>query len=238
MTRLWLPMGRRVLLRVAILVFAVLLLPLRMAIGALGIGEPVGARGVHGSVWAGRIDDLIIAGTSLGAVNASLSPVQLLVGRARIDLSRRGGGDPLRGAISVSRNSVGVDDLTGVLPLAGAFAPLPLAALETSDLSVRFSGGACVRAQGSVTARLSGTIAGIALGQGMTGTAVCDGRWLRLPLLSQSRQERLDLRIGASGAFQVDLIAVAPAPDRIAALSAAGFSAIPGGYRLRVSGTL
>lgn len=236
MTRLWLPMGRWVLLLIAFLAALVLLAPLRLAVGVLGLDEgAIGARGASGSVWGGTIDELRVGGVPIGRVEAYLSPLQLLAGRARVDF-RRSEGEPARGAISVSRNSIGIDDVTATLSLGGALAPLPVGSVELNDLSVRFVDGACTRAGGGARARLSGSFAGVALNQGMAGTARCEGRAVRLPLTSQSGQERLDLRIAADGGYVADLIAVEPPPERIAELAPLGFVAVPGGYRLRTTG--
>lgn len=238
MIRLWLPVGRRVLLLIAFLVFLLTLLPMRLALNALGLDDGVSARDVSGSVWDGRIDRLTVAGVDLGDVTASLSPWSLLIGRARLDLTRNGGGDPLRGAISVSRNAVGVDEFDASVPIGAALAPLPIGSVETSKLSVRFVGGACIRASGGARVRLSGSLAGVTLAEGLAGVAVCDGKYVRLPLASQSGQERLDFRLAADGSYVADLIAVEPAADRVAGLTALGFTAVPGGYRLRVTGVV
>lgn len=238
MTRLWLPMGRRILLPVAFLAAVVLLTPMRLAVDALGLGGGVvGARGVGGSVWAGTFDELRMAGVPMGQVRASLSPLQLLLGRARIDFVRQEG-EPAKGAITVSRNSIGVDDATASFALGAALAPLPVSSIDLTDLSFRFVDGACTRASGGARARLDGAVAGVALAQGLAGNAVCDGRAVRLPLAGQSGQERLDLRIDAGGGYTADLIAVEPSPDRVAGLTALGFAAVPGGYRLRATGRL
>lgn len=240
MRRLWLPFGRRVLLFVAILIVLAVLLPLRLAIALLGLeAEGVTARSVSGSVWHGRIQDLNVGGVGLGSVDAALSPWHLLAGQARIAVARSADAaalGPVNGAIVVSRNTRGVVDLTATVPLAAVLAPLPIGTVTTDGLSVRFDSGVCTRAAGSVRAALSGSFAGIALAQGLSGAATCDGRYLRLPLVSQSGQERLDLKVAATGEYIADLIAAGPTADRVPALAALGFQAGPGGYRLRVTG--
>lgn len=240
MTRLWLPFGRRVLVLVTILLTLVLLFPLRLAIAVLGLdGQGVTARQVSGSVWHGRIDDLSASGVPLGSVEASLSPFHLLIGEARIAVARSGDAaaqGPLKGDVLVSRNTLGIARVDTAVPIAAALAPLPVGALTAEGLSVRFEDQACAAASGRVRAMLTGSFAGVALAQGLSGAAVCDGRYLRLPLASQSGQERLDLRIAISGDYVADLIAAEPATDRVPALAAAGFVAVPGGYRLRTTG--
>lgn len=240
MTRFQLPFGRRVLVMIVFLIALVVLLPMRLALAALDLGaQGVTARSVSGSIWAARIDGLVVSGVAVGTVDASLAPLDLLIGRARIDVARSigaSGEGPLSGAAVVSRNTLGIADVTGTLPLGSVFAPLPLGNATATGLSVQFVDGACTRAAGNVRAMLTGSLGGVALAQGLSGDAVCDGRYVRLPLVSQSGQERLDLRIAITGDYVADLIAVQPAADRVPQLAALGFTAVPGGYRWRTTG--
>lgn len=240
MTRLWIPFGRRVLLLIVLLVTLIALFPLRLALSLLDLDRiGVSARSVSGSIWSGRLDEVAAAGVPIGSVQARLSPLELLLGRARIDVKRpadAGGAGPLSGAVTVSRNSLGVADVAATLPLAAALSPLPIASVTLTGFNVRFDGQACTRASGTARATLTGSVAGVALAQGLNGTPSCDGRYVRIPLASQSGQERLELRVAIDGEYIADLIAVQPAPDRIAALAALGFTEVPGGYRLRTTG--
>ena len=240
MTRLWLPFGRRVLVLIVLLVVLVAFLPMRLALAALDLSaQGVSARGVSGSIWDARIEGLDMSGVAIGDVDAALSPLDLLLGRARIDVARgrdAAGAEPLSGAGVVSRNTLGMADVTGTLALGAVLAPLPVGSATAAGLSVRFEDGACTRAAGTVRALLTGSLGGVALAQGLSGTAVGDGRYVRFPLASQSGQERLDLRIAITGDYVSDLIAVQPAADRVPALAALGFTAVPGGYRLRTTG--
>lgn len=240
MTRLWLPFGRRVLVLIVLLATLVVLFPLRLALSLLDLDAiGVSARAVSGSIWSGRLEDVAAAGVPVGTLEARLSPFELLIGRARIDVRRpddAAGDGPLAGAVTVSRNSLGVADVTAVVPLAAALAPLPVANLTLTGLSVRYDGGVCTRASGVARAALTGSIAGVVVAQGLSGNATCDGRYVRIPLASQSGQERLDFRVAVDGEYIADLIAVQPPPDRIAALAALGFEEVPGGYRLRATG--
>ncbi|MES2755712.1 MAG: type II secretion system protein N [Pseudomonadota bacterium] len=240
MTRFWLPMGRRVLVLIALLVMLLLLFPLRLAVAALDLGaQGVTARDVSGSVWSGSVTGLAIGGVALGDVDAALSPLHLLIGQGRIAVARpddAGAASPLNGAVVISRNSFAIDDVTATIPASAALAPLPLGAVTLTGLSVRFLDGACISASGRVGATVAGSFAGVALSQGLSGDATCDGQYVRIALAGQTAQERLELRIDVRGNYIADLIAVEPAADRVAALAAAGFSAVPGGYRLRITG--
>lgn len=240
MTRLWLPFGRRVLILIVLLTTLVVLFPLRLALSLLDLDRiGVSARSVSGSIWSGRLEEVAAAGVPIGTLEARLSPLQLLIGRARIDVKRpadAAANGPLTGAVTISRNSLGVADVTADVPLAAALAPLPVGSVTLTGFNARFDGGVCTRASGNARAALSASIAGVAVAQGLAGNAACDGRYIRIPLTSQSGQERLDIRVAIDGEYVADLIAVQPPPDRIAALAALGFTEVPGGYRLRTTG--
>ena len=224
----------------ALLVALLLFLPLRLAIGWAGLGDRgLAARAVTGSLWWGTLEGARMGGVPLGDLNASLSPVQLLVGRARIDFSRAGAGaDRFQGAIGVTRHSFGIDDLSATLPAGDRFAPLPISTIKFDDLSVRFVDGRCASGQGGVRATVSGNIAGMALTQGLSGNARCDGAMLLLPLVSQSGMETLNLRLSADGRYRAELLVRSADPALGARLNAAGFSPGPNGYALSIAGTI
>lgn len=237
--RIRLPVGRSVLFGVAFVAALVLFLPMRLGLGWFGVADQgLTARGASGSVWSGRLAEAQLGGVGVGDVDAGLSPFQLLVGRARVNVSREAGGaDMLHGAVGVTRNSTGIDDLTATLPVGTRFAPLPISALGFTDFTVRFVGDACRNAEGAVRAVMSGEVAGINLAQGFTGAARCDGAELLLPLASQSGQERLDVRIGGGGQWRASVVVVASTdPAVVAQLSATGFAPGEGGYRLEIGG--
>ncbi|MGD9812098.1 MAG: type II secretion system protein N, partial [Sphingobium sp.] len=201
-----LPFTRRTRIGLALFAFAMLIafFPLRLAIG--WADEGLAARQVAGPVWWGRIDGLTVGPVWLGDVDASVSPVQLLVGRVRLDIWRRTGQpDDLAGAWTAGFNQRGLDDVTGMVPLAGAFAPLPLTTLELDDVTIHFAGDTCSKAEGHVRARLSGTYAGLALAQGLSGDATCDGQAVLLPLVSQTGMERLSLRFWRDGRYTAQI---------------------------------
>lgn len=167
-------------------------MPMRIALGLTGL-ERVGvsARDVRGSLWSGRIDQLMLGTIPVGAVRAGLSPISLLMGRARIDIwRRRGAADDLSGALTVGFNRIGIDDVTGAVPLGRSFAPLPIGSLVMEDVTAYFSGDRCGHAEGRVRAQLAGQFPGLNLSQGLSGTASCDGDALLLPLVSQSALKR------------------------------------------------
>lgn len=204
--RFRLPLGRRALLIAAFMVALLVTLPMRAALGLFGLDERgISAREVRGSVWMGRLTEARMGAMPLGDLQASLSPVQLFVGRARIDVDGGTGPDRLAGAIGVSRNSLGLDDVTAKLQAGSSFAPLPIASIDLTDLSVRFADGQCQRAEGRVRANLEGAIGGVRLGGGLTGNARCEGGALLMPLVGESGMEQVMLKLWPDGRFSADV---------------------------------
>lgn len=226
-----------------ILLFAlgfILFMPLRIALGLAGV-ERVGvaARDVRGTIWSGRIDQLMLGTMPLGSVRAALSPVSLLMGRARFDIERRSGAaDDISGALTVGFGRAGVDDVTGVVPLGRTFAPLPIGSLVMEDVSAYFSGDRCGHAEGRVKAQMAGQFPGLNLSQGLSGTASCDGDALLLPLASQSGMEKLNLRIWRSGRYVAEMRVETADATLADALAKAGFAGVGGARVLKVEGTL
>jgi len=216
-------------------------LPLRIVLDLAGTGTAgASARQVRGPVWWGRIDGLALGPIVLGDVRAAVSPVQLLVGRIRLDLWRDGGqgGDGLRGAWTAGFNQRGIDDVTGSVPLGGVFAPLPLSALEFEDVTVHFANDSCARAQGRVRARLDGQFGGLNLSQGLSGEAICDGAAVLFPLVSQTGLEKLSLRLWRDGRYTARIAVTGASAVDAAALSSAGLTQQGDEYALTLEGRM
>lgn len=228
---------RRLALLLALLMALILLLPLRVAFDALALQENgLSARAIHGSVWRGRIERLSLGDAVLGDVRASLSPLQLLLGRARLDFAAEGDGpDVFRGGVSVNMVSFGLDDVTGTVGLGRRFAPLPVSHLDFRHFSVRFSHGRCVRAQGRVIASLLPVLPGMPVAGEMSGEAMCDGPSLLLTLASETGPERLEVRVDGDRGYHARLTLGAAAPTLLAEGFAEGSDGI---YRLEASGRL
>lgn len=237
---LLLPARRRLFVLLVFLFGLLALFPLRIAFNMLALQENgLSARAIHGSVWWGDIEQLALGGVRLGNVEARLSPVQLLVGRARMDFSRqRGAPDDLKGAVSVNNISFGVDDVTAHIGVGSLFAPLPINGLDFDDLSVRFADGACVRAEGRLKVQMSPTVQGLNLSQGLSGEAVCDGSALLLPLASQSGMETMRMRIEANRSFHAEMLVKTSDPALSADLQKNGFTRRGNALALTISGRL
>ncbi|HVJ00002.1 MAG TPA: type II secretion system protein N [Sphingomonas sp.] len=223
---------------IALAITLILLLPMRLALGWVVLdAHGIAASGVRGSVWNATIEQMRVGALPLGTLDAALSPLPLLVGRIRLDLARHGGIDgDLTGAITLGRADIAIDDLTGTIPVAALFAPLPIAALELDQMHVHFVGHRCTEADGRVRARLAGTIPDIALSQGLSGALRCDGGQARMALTSQSGREHLDVTIDARGRYVADIRIVDPDPTIAPALVESGFTSVAGGYRRHVAG--
>ncbi len=238
MMRIRLPLGRGLFFLCAFLFATVALLPLRVALDWFGLGERgLSAREAKGSVWFGAVEEARMGEIELGDLGTRLSTLPLLLGQVRLDVKSTGGGDTLEGALTSSRHGFGVDDVSARLRLAGTLGPLPIASLDTTDVSVRFANGLCETAQGRVKASLSGDVGGMAVPP-LSGNARCNGGALLLPLVSQSGMESLQLSLHEDGRYRVELL-VRPAVEGIeAALVGAGFRPGGNGYVLRLSGEL
>ena len=226
-----------------VLLFAfglVLFMPMRIALGLSGLERlGVAAREVRGTLWSGRIDQLMLGAMPVGSVNAALSPVSLLMGRARFDIWRRlGAADDLSGALTVGFGRVGIDDVTGAVPLGRSFAPLPIGSLVMEDVTAYFSGDRCGHAEGRVRAQMAGQFPGLNLTQGLSGVASCDGEALLLPLVSQSGLEKISLRIWRSGRYVAEMRVETADAALADALAKAGFAEAGGARLLKVEGTL
>jgi general secretion pathway protein N len=127
--------------------------------------------------------------------------------------------------------------MTARLDIGSALAPLPIASLDLSDVTVRFADGLCVSAEGMVKATVSGDLAAMPLPGGLSGNARCQEAGLLLPLVSQTGMEALNLSLFEDGRYSVEL-AVKPMDDRIRdRLILAGFAlGANGSYVLRNRG--
>jgi general secretion pathway protein N len=223
------------LVQIALVIF----LPMRLALGWAGLGqEGFTARSVTGTIWDGVIRDAMFGDVALGSLEASVSPLSLLAGRARVRVDGRptGVADALHGALISSRSSRGVDQISGALPTGGAFSPLPVTLLTLDSLSVSFVDDRCVAAEGRVTATLGGDVAGIVLPAQVSGMARCDNGALLLPLASQSGNETITLRITGEGGYNAAMALVPGDPITAQKLTALGFVQTGSSYQVSAEG--
>lgn len=237
MKRVRLSTGPLALFGALLLLALAVLLPMRLALGWAELGEAgLTARSVDGPVWAGTLSDARLGDLALGDLDARLSPLPLLLGRARIELASRGA-QPLAGAILVSRHLIGVDRFSASLPTGRVFAPVPVTRLDLDAVSIRFVNGRCDRAEGRVRATLVGDAAGIPLPASVLGPARCEGGALLLALASAAGTESIALRVGGDGRYTAALMLAQPDPLAAERLAAAGFVQGPQGWQVSIEGS-
>ena len=223
------------MLVVALIVF----LPMRLALGATGLADQgLSARRVGGTIWGGSLLEARFGDVALGDLRVSLSPLALLVGRARLAFEGAGAdGRPIAGAATISRHALGIDGVTASLPAAALFAPLPVTTLALEDVTVRFRDGVCEEAGGRVRATVTGEAGGLPLPPTMMGNARCEAGALLLPMTGQGGTEAVNLRIRPDGRYTADLVLSPSDPAAAAKLEQLGFVAgSGGGYRLSAQG--
>lgn len=212
-------------------------LPLRLALGWFGLAEQgMSAREVRGSVWAGELREATFGRIALGDLSAGLSPVPLLVGRARVDLNGGDSAARLSGAVGITRHSFALDDITASLPVGSTFRPVPVTLLDLQDVSVRFRGEICEEAEGRVRATLSGEIGGLAVPASLNGSARCDAGALLLPLVSAAGNEGSTIRLWPDGRYRAELTLQPPDPAAATRLQASGFIQTQRGWELAIDG--
>lgn len=225
---------------VAMLVVALIVfLPMRLALGATGLADQgLSARRVGGTIWGGSMLEAWFGEVALGDLRVSLSPLALLVGRARLAFEGAGAdGRPIMGAATISRHAMGIDGVTASLPAAALFAPLPVTMLSLEDVTVRFRDGVCEEAGGRVRATVTGEAGGLPLPPTMMGNARCEAGALLLPMTGQGGTEAVNLRIRPDGRYTADLVLTPGDPAAAAKLEQLGFVAgSGGGYRLSAQG--
>lgn len=234
MRRIRLRTGPAALFGAAFVIALIALLPMRLALGWFDLG--MSARRVTGSVWGSTLTQAHALQFDLGDIDAVLSPLDLLLGRARLDFY---GDDatPFDGTVRISRHRLGLDDFTVSLAGAAAFAPLPVIKLDLDDVSADFADGGCDHAEGRATATLAGGIGAIALPQTMSGNVKCEGNVLLLPLASTAGTESLGVRLRPDRSYVADLTIQTGDPQLGTKLQLAGFRQTGAGYLLSVPGT-
>lgn len=235
MIRIRLPLGRTALFVVLLLATMVVIFPLPVAMSALGLREAgLSARTARGSIWTGALREANFGSLPIGDVAVGLAPLPLFVGRARVGFE----GPIGLGAVTISRHRFALDDATVKLPVAGIFAPVPLATLEFDAFSAAFRDGRCDKAEGRVRATFAGDVAGLALAQGLSGVARCDAGVLLLPMTSASAMETLELRVTAEGTYRAAFSVRSTDPALTTRLTQAGFQPTASGLVLRLAGQL
>jgi general secretion pathway protein N len=203
------------------------------ALGGLVVFAPLGAAlewagaeqtglsadAVEGTVWSGSLRGARLRGFPLGDVEARLSPIAMLGGRARLSLMSEAGSAVLvRG-----RRTVGVQDASLALGLdrLGLDLPWP-GAVTVSNAEAVFEDGVCVAASGQVSTDL------VQRGWGgpiLAGPIACeDGRAVaHLSGAGAGVTVQADILVAADGAYVLQSRVEASDPAVESAVALAGF---------------
>lgn len=209
------------------------LLPLRLALGPLA-ERGFTARQVAGTVWYGRIGELMFHNRRLGTFEVRISPLPLFIGSSRIRFSRMGDPDgPLHGMLAYGSLS-GVRDLSGRIAAAGMFGAMPIDSLEPTNLTLLFRDGRCVTASGQLRATLAIPIQGD-FARKLSGTLRCERERVRFRLADPSGVVSLEFYVTAERRYRAWLRLVG-VPSASAQLAMLGFRPSPEGFAMSVDG--
>ena len=233
--RVRLPLKRTIFFLAAFAFSLVALIPLSVAIGWFGVSG-LAAREATGSLWLGMLKEAQLGPVPLGDVRARLNMLPLLLGRARLSLASDAPDGHFEGALSVSRHSFGIEDMTGSFRTGALFAPVPITALMLDDVTAHFANGQCESAEGRVRATAAGEMAGLPVPAGLAGNLRCAEGALLVPLASQSGAGQVNLSIRADGSYRLDLVLRQADPTLVARLAAAGFQPSTEGWTRRIEG--
>lgn len=241
--RFRLPLGRSLFFFCMFVIGIIVLIPMRLGLAWLDLDDyGLAAREARGSVWNGALVEAQFRTAELGDIDAGVGFFPLLIGRARLGLERDGveedAAGAFHGAVSVFGENLHFDDLTANMPVAGLFDPLPIGTIALDGVTAHFESGLCTEAEGLARAEVAGDAGPLALPQMLTGNARCDEGKLLLPLVGPSGMEQLNLRIGAGGAYEVEMIVSVRDEATRAQLLAAGMQPARGGFRIAARGSL
>ncbi|WP_205479444.1 type II secretion system protein N [Sphingomonas arenae] len=218
----------------------VLFFPLRLALDAADLPKlGLTARAVSGSIWDGRIGDLSLGRQALGTFDVQLRPGPLLLGRTALRFQRRDDlQGPLEGTLRSGGGSHGVEQLTGRLATASLLAPVPVDALEFRQVTILFHDGACMKAEGEVSAAAGARLGGLNLTKALTGPVSCEGQRVRARLASETGRETLEVLLSENGRYRAFMTLRGLPPTVAAGLGLIGFQNGPEGTSLSMSGAL
>lgn len=224
-----------------LIILALAFMPLKLAVGMAGLeNSRFSARDITGTIWRGQIEQARMGSFALGDLNAGVRFFPLLAGRITLDLKRAAadGDSGLTATIGKRGNDLLIENITTVLSVGQALAPLPVTDITLDNVNTRFSGGRCQSASGKVRLSLDANIPGLDLKQGLLGNAICDDGALVLPLTSGSGMEELTLKLEGNGFYNARLFLNGNERAWTLLLPTLGFQQLPGGYAITVAGTL
>lgn len=219
----------------AILLIGLLaLFPLRIAIAGV-VEQGLTARQVAGTIWYGRIGELMFRGRRLGTFEVTVEPFPLLVGAVRARFNRMDDPNGQLEGVLLSGGASGVRGLDGRIAMAGMLGDIPVELFEATDLTLVMDDGRCVDASGQARVTLAIPVAGVGAAQ-LTGTLRCEGRRVRFRLADPSGQMSLEFYLQGDGRYRAWLRLAGAQPDVIADLALAGFRPSAEGLAISAQG--
>ena len=216
------------------LIALIALLPLRAVAGGLA-ERGFSARHIAGTIWYGRIDELMFKGRRVGTLDVQVEPLALLLGATRLRFSRIGDPDgELRGTLLLAGRQ-GVRGLSGRLAAAGMLGDLPLATFDFEELTLLFRGGRCVEAKGQIAVQSPLVVPGQPAPR-LSGRLRCEGERVRARLSDPAGALSLEFYVGGNGRYRGWLTARGMAGDTIGQLEQAGFRPSATGMVLSTAG--
>lgn len=211
-----------------------ILMPLRVVLPASDLQQlGLSARQVGGSIWYGRIGDLMLGRQLLGTFDVRLDPGALLLGRIAMPFERLGSEQgPLTGVLRAGGSVRGVERLNGRMPTGSLLGSAPIDALEVANTTVLFRDGRCEQAEGGLTARLAVRLGPINLDRKFSGTLACEGERVRARLASPGGTEQVEFYLSAQGRVRGWITIRSPLPGFDLILSSYGFRASASGLTL------
>lgn len=210
------------------------LLPLRIALQGIA-DKGFTARQAAGTIWYGRIGELMWNGRRLGTFEVTVDPWPLLVGNIRARFSRMGDPDGQLVGMLVSGGASGVRGLNGRIAVAGLIGGLPVEQFEAVDLTLVFDGRRCIEASGQARVYLAAPLAALGAAQ-LNGTLRCEGRRARFRLADPSGQASLEFYVQGDGRYRAWLRLVGTPPEIAADLALAGFRPSADGLAMSARG--
>ncbi len=229
--------------------FLVATLPARLAVDWFA-PDTVTVAGLQGTVWSGSASAIAAGDVRLGRTTWSSRPLSLFLARARFHVETQYAGGTVLGNVAFGvGGSVFLDDVTGVLPLAGAERVVPnippvTGRLGVSLASARLADGWPLQADGTIdlinVAVLAPTRFDLGTFQVEFDPDSSEPLVGRVSDVQSSLGLRGELRLGADRAYDID-VTISPDPSLPEVIEALNFltgPAGPDGHRFTYAGAL
>lgn len=226
------------LLIAALVVMILILAPVSLLTGAMAGSGRLGVASAKGTVWAGRLQGVTLAGSPIGDLKVGLSPLSLLIGQLRLGLRKTPVADTRAVLLQGGRGN-GVEGLNLRMPVDFTSAGLPLSGVAAfTEVAGVFREARCVRAQGRVQLILAGE--GPLRGAVLSGAPACrSGVWsATLVGPVADGQATLVARVDGQGRYQLEIMVATVNELTIQGLLGSGFLRDAVGARRTVEGRL